>query len=268
MTTGNNRVLDKVQSQWTQWIKNEVEFKAIDNHDIQVLTAFTDYFGDGILFNIIERDKNNFTLTDKGYTLWNMEMNGIDLSKKGTTRYKLFNWYLKSFDFVVLNTHICKNNIKLSDLSQAIVDFIQLLLRISDLGATNRANTKGIFFDDAKNYFNKDKEIFYFTTKSIALGKTKQQYNFEYNFTPKLGTNKLTKLYNTLSKNSMEAIIGIHSDTSEYLTDNYRNSSFNVLVNGITKEVQQYAEGLKEHDINVIDFQNKDDVIKLLGKAG
>lgn len=151
MTIITNTILDKIQSQWTQWIKDEVEFKAIDNHDIQVLTQFTDYFGDSILFNIIEKSEDNFTLTDKGYTLWNMEMNGIDLNKKNTTRYRLFNWYLKSFDFNVTNSHINKENVKLRDLSQAIIDFVQLLLRISDLGATNRANTKGIFFDDAKN---------------------------------------------------------------------------------------------------------------------
>ena len=82
MTINTNKTLGKIQSQWTQWIKNEVEFKAIDNHDIQVLTTFTDYFGDGILFNIIENQNNNFTLTDKGHTLWNMEMNGIDLTKR------------------------------------------------------------------------------------------------------------------------------------------------------------------------------------------
>lgn len=267
MTIITNTILDKIQSQWTQWIKDEVEFKAIDNHDIQVLTQFTDYFGDGILFNIIEKSEDNFTLTDKGYTLWNMEMNGIDLNKKNTTRYRLFNWYLKSFDFNVTNSHINKENVKLRDLSQAIIDFVQLLLRISDLGATNRANTKGIFFDDVKNYFNKDKNVYYFTTNNIALGKTKQQYTFEYNFTPELGINKLTKLYNTLSKNSMEAIIGIYSDTIEYLDDNYRDSSFNVLVNGINSDVQQFADGLEEHNIHVIDFQDKDEVTKNFGKA-
>ena len=67
-----------------------------------------------------------------------MEMNGIDLTKENTTRYKLLIWYLKSFGFVALNDKIIKENVKLNNLSQAIIDFIQLLLRISDLGATNR----------------------------------------------------------------------------------------------------------------------------------
>lgn len=268
MIITTNKILNKIESQWTQWIKNEVDFKVVADHDIQVLTNFVDYFDDGILFNIIENDDNSFTLTDKGYTLWNMEMHGIELTKKDTTRYRLLSWYLKSFDFKVdpTNNRIYKNNITLNNLSQGIMDFIQLLLRISDLGATNRANTKGIFFDDARNYFNKENNVFYFTTNNIALGKTKQQYTFEYNFTPELGTNSLTKLYNTLSKNSMEAIIGIYSDTQAYLKENYRNSSFNILINGITDSSQPYIDGLNEHNIKVIDFQNKDAVTEAFGK--
>lgn len=267
MTIKSNKVLSKIESQWTQWIKNEVDFKVIGDHDIQVLTSFVDYFGDGILFNIIENSDNYFTLTDKGYTLWNMEMHGIDLTKKNTTRYKLFSWYLKSFDFKLdpSTNRIYKSNLKLNNLSQGIMDFIQLLFRISDLGATNKANTRGIFFDDAKKYFNSEENIFYFTTNNIALGKTKQQYTFEYNFTPELGTNSLTKLYNTLSKNSMEAIIGIYSDTEDYLKDNYRNSSFNILLNGIPDSAKPYIDGLNEHNIKVIDFHDKDAVTEALG---
>lgn len=260
--------LNKIHSQWTNWLENEAKFKIIDSNDIQVLTSFTDYFGDGILFNIIENGNDNFTLTDKGYSVWNMEMNGINLLKKNTTRFKLFNWYLKSFDFKLSESNrIYKDKIQLNNLSQSIMDFIQLLLRVSDLGATNRANTRGIFFDDAKKYFNQDKGTFYFNTHNIALGKTKQQYTFEYNFTPELGKNKLTKLYNTLSKNTMEAIIGIYSDTIDYLNDNYRDPTFNILVNEVSDKSQQYVEGLEEHHIHVVNFQDKDAVKHNFGKV-
>ena len=74
MTINTNQALGKIQSQWTQWIKNEVEFKAIDNHDIQVLTTFTDYFGDGILFNIIE---NHFAVAC-GETVSTLLINNIN----------------------------------------------------------------------------------------------------------------------------------------------------------------------------------------------
>ncbi|RVU70115.1 DUF1828 domain-containing protein [Lactobacillus xujianguonis] len=71
-----------------------------------------------------------------------MKMNGIDLTEKNTTRSKLLNRHLQSFDSSLDNDHIQKVNVKLNNLSQAISDFIQLLLRISDLGTTNCENTK------------------------------------------------------------------------------------------------------------------------------
>lgn len=60
----------------------------------------------------------------------------------------------------------------------------------------------------------------------------------------------------------MEAIIGIYSDTTDYFNENYSNSSFNILVNGIADNSMQYVGGLREHGINVIYFQDKNDVIK------
>lgn len=134
----DNTVLTKIKSSWNQWIKNSVEFYAISENDIQVITPFTDYFDDGISFDIISKPNGTFVLTDKGYTLWNMEVKGIDLTKKGSTRYKLFHWYLKSFNSSVSNNHIQKDDIKLSSLSQAISDYIQLLLRVSDLAVTKQ----------------------------------------------------------------------------------------------------------------------------------
>lgn len=80
---------------------------------------------------------------------------------------------------------------------------------------------------------------------------------------PKRQEFKLTKMYNTLSKNTMEAIIGIYSDTIDYISDNFgQNASVNILVNGVTAKEKDYISGLQSHNINVVDFQNKPEVKK------
>lgn len=127
----------------------------------------------------------------------------------------------------------------------------------------NRTNTASIFIDDAHNYFLNRKEEYNFFTNSITLGKTNQQYKFDFNFMPKRQEFKLTKMYNTLSKNTMEAIIGIYSDTIDYISDNFgQNASVNILVNGVTAKEKDYISGLQSHNINVVDFQNKPEVKK------
>lgn len=125
--------MDLIKHQWNTFFSQNTKFKVTAEHDIQVLTSFVDYFGDGILFDILETDNNDFTLTDKGYTIWNMSMNNVDLSQNRATRYKLLHW-LKSFGFELQNGIIQKTKVTKENLPQSMMDFIQLLLRISDLG--------------------------------------------------------------------------------------------------------------------------------------
>ena len=67
----------------------------------------------------------------------------------------------------------------------------------------------------------------------------------------------------------MDSIIGIYVDTADYIQDNFgQDSSFNVLLNGITAKEKEYISGLQEHNINVINFQDKQDVTSSLGSVG
>lgn len=258
-----------INSQWSNWVSKQTTFKRISKSKIQVLTAFTDAFGDGIIFNIISLGNDLYTLTDNGYSIWNLETNGINVSKKGSNRNRILMSIVNPYSFeIAVNKAIEKQNVKLVDLPQAITDFVQILINISDIAFMNRQNTAGIFTDDVHSYFNSQRQKFNFFTNAITLGKTNQHYKFEYNFIPRQQEFKLTKMYNTVSKNTMEAIIGIYSDTTDYIVENYgQDASFNVLVNGITAKEKEYISGLQSHNINVVDFQNKNDVVAAFANA-
>jgi len=258
----NDEELNLINTKWTNWISKQTEFKRINNNTIQVLTSFTDAFDDGILFNIISDGNATYSVTDNGYTIWNLETNGINVSKKGSNRNRILNSIVKPYKFSVApNKAIEKKKLKLDDLPQAITDFVQILINVSDIAFMNRTNTASIFTDDAHTYFSTREKEYNFFTNAITLGKTNQQYRFEFNFIPKIQEYKLTKMYNTISKSTMESIIGIYSDTFDYILENFgKGASMNVLVNGITAKEKDYISGLQSHNINVIDFQNKDDV--------
>lgn len=266
----NDEELQLITTQWTNWVSKQTEFKRISNNTIQVLTSFTDAFDDGIVFNIISKDDKTYSVTDNGYTIWNLETNGINVSKKGSNRNRILNSIVAPYKFSITNNKaIEKNNLSLSDLPQAITDFVQVLINVSDIAFMNRINTAGIFTDDAHSYFSSRKEEYNYFTNSLTLGRTNQQYRFDYNFIPKQQEFKLTKMYNTLSKNTMESIIGIYSDTIDYILNNFgENSSMNILVNGVTAKEKDYISGLQSHNINVIDFQNKEEVKNAFAIAG
>ena len=260
----DDKELKLITTKWTDWISKQTEFERIDNKTIQGLTSFTDAFCDGILINIISNADGTYTVTDNGYTIWNLETNGINVSKKGSNRNRILNSIVNPYRFSVsTNKNIKKEALNIDELPQTITDFVQVLINVSDIAFMNRTNTASIFIDDAHNYFLNRKEEYNFFTNSITLGKTNQQYKFDFNFMPKRQEFKLTKMYNTLSKNTMEAIIGIYSDTIDYISDNFgQNASVNILVNGVTAKEKDYISGLQSHNINVVDFQNKPEVKK------
>lgn len=255
--------LKLINTNWTNWISKQTQFKRLDQHTIQVLTSFVDAFDDGILFNIVSSDDGKYLITDNGYTIWNLETNGINVSKRGSNRNRILNSIVKPYSFSISSNSktIEKKNLSIDELPQAITDFVQVLINVSDIAFMNRTNTASIFMDDAHNYFANRKDEYNFFTNSIILGKTNQQYRFDFNFMPKHQEFKLTKMYNTLSKNTMEAIIGIYSDTLDYILENFgKKASMNILVNGTTAKEKDYVSGLQEHNINVIDYQNKTEV--------
>lgn len=266
----NDEELNLINTKWTNWISKQTEFERINNNTIQVLTSFTDAFDDGILFNIISDGDTTYSVTDNGYTIWNLETNGINVSKKGSNRNRILNSIINPYKFSVTpNKAIEKKKLKLDELPQAITDFVQVLINVSDIAFMNRTNTASIFTDDAHTYFSSRDKEYNFFTNAITLGKTNQQYRFEFNFMPKIQEYKLTKMYNTISKNTMESIIGIYSDTFDYISENFgKNASMNVLVNGITAKEKDYISGLQSHNINVIDFQNKNDVKDAFSMVG
>lgn len=122
-------MLSKIEKAWQNWIKTAFEFKGINNNEVQVLTPFTDAFSDGILFNV-RQDGNNYTLTDNGYLLWNLEINGIDVNKLQVSIDKI----LKQFGFTRANNdEILRKNVKMEKLPQAMMDFVELILQLSYL---------------------------------------------------------------------------------------------------------------------------------------
>lgn len=259
--------LNEISKNWIDLIANETKFNRLENKKIQVSTPYTDSFGDGLVFNVVADDHNKYTLTDEGYTIWNLQNNGVNLKQKNSNRWRILLSIIKPDNFMVgQKDEIFKTDLLKKDLPQAITDFVQILINVSDIAYMNRTNTAGIFFDDAKNYFYARRTQFSFIPSIYTDGKSNLKYKFEYLFTTEPNNFKLTKLYNTLSKNSMDAIIGIWSDTVNATKENYgNNTTFNVLLNGISDTEQPFIEGLQQHDIRVIDFQNKNQVNEQLG---
>lgn len=250
----------EISSEWFTFLKKSSRFTLLENDSIRVTTPFADSFGDGIVINL-RMIEGEYLLSDQGYTIWNLTTNGVDVLKKNSNRFRMLKSLLTSYSFSLSGKHAIERRVQRKDLSQAITDMAQVLINVSDLAFLSRNNTAAIFYDDVKDYFNQNRDEYSFLRTIYADGKSFAKYRFEYVFTPQANVFKLTKLYSTLTKSTMDIIIGIWSDTQSFRDENYgSNASMNILLDGMTAKEKEYADGLQQHGINVIDFAQKESV--------
>ncbi|GAX07108.1 hypothetical protein IWT25_02456 [Secundilactobacillus pentosiphilus] len=123
---------DNIADNWLKFIGNNSSFIVVSENKLRVNTPFSDSFGDQISLMILLND-NVYTVTDQGYTLWNLQTHGVNLPDK------------KSQDFKNLTSILNKSNAELTDnnevqvkgnqdeLPQIINDLAQTLILISGL---------------------------------------------------------------------------------------------------------------------------------------
>lgn len=248
--------IQDISNEWSAFLKKSSSFTLLQNNSFRITTPFSDSFGDGIVINVhMEGDK--YILSDQGYTIWNLSTNGINVMKKNSHRRQILDSLLNPYGIELTEDAVIQQSTTRQGLSQSITDMTQVLINVSDLVFLSRSNTTSVFFDDVKSFFDRNRETYSFIGPIFAPGKTYYKYRFEYLFTPKPNDFRLTKLYTNLSKNTMDIIIGIWSDTQQFRDDNYgSNATINILVDGLDMKNKPFADGLSHHGINVYDFKN------------
>jgi uncharacterized protein YegP (UPF0339 family) len=259
--------VQEISKEWSNFLQKNSKFTLLQNDSFRITTPFTDSFGDGIVINV-HMAGNKYILSDQGYTIWNLTTNGIDVMKSNSNRKRILNSLLKPYGIDLTEDAVIQQSTTRKELSQSITDMTQVLINVSDLAFFNHSNTASVFYDDVKAFFDSNREIYSFIGPIFAPGKSYVKYRFEYLFTPKSNDFRLMKLYTNLSKNTMDIIIGIWSDTKQFRDDNYgSNATINVLVDGLDAKSRPFADGLSQHGINVYDFKDKDAVRKNLAMA-
>lgn len=104
--------------------------KIIDSssNSLEIVTPYINSFGDGISFVIIQNEYH-FTVTDQGFTVWDLKNHGLDLIGKRSDYHIKLQSYLKYFGFSLVNENIQKD-VDENHLPQAIHDMTQLLIHL------------------------------------------------------------------------------------------------------------------------------------------
>lgn len=121
----------QIKSDYFNFISENTKFIESKSNSLEVVTPFIDSFGDGISFVIVQYD-NHFTVTDQGFTIWNLKNQGLDLNGKRSDYHQKLQSYLNYVGFSLVNENIQKV-VDEKNLPQAIHDMTQLLIHLYGL---------------------------------------------------------------------------------------------------------------------------------------
>ncbi|EHE81438.1 hypothetical protein SPAR28_0820 [Streptococcus pneumoniae GA13338] len=77
-----------IKNTYLKYIKENAVFNDVTDTHTEVITPFIDPLGEAIGFSIKSNGKH-LTVTDDGYTIWNLSINNIDVTKKGDVKTSL-----------------------------------------------------------------------------------------------------------------------------------------------------------------------------------
>lgn len=139
-------------SMYTNWIKDHSAQRIINGYT-EITTPFLDAHNDAIQF-YVQRKGNEFFFTDDGYTMADLEMNGINISKG--KRKELLISVADSLNITIENGAITAKAFDPSQVAQTEHLMIQAMMKIGDMFLLSSSHVKGLFLDDVKDYFEKN----------------------------------------------------------------------------------------------------------------
>lgn len=253
-----------IKNTYLAYIKENAIFNEVNEHHTEVITPFVDPLGEAIGFSVTSNGKS-LTVTDDGYTVWNLSVNGIDITKKGR-RQEIFHSLLHFNGFELVENAIERTTGK-KQLGQVIHDMTQLLINVYDFIQLSPNNVKSQFLDDVKHYFMQNERYTVFPAFSIA-GKSRLEHRFNFVFMSK-GISKIARVHNNITKQQVDTILSSWLDTSEYRKKEYGDTEQLYIIvsdEGYHNIKDDHLIALQEYGINVLNFADKDTLQIQLGK--
>lgn len=153
-----------LENSYYKWLKEDLTFTDVEKDFVAISTPFVDSDFDNInLYAEINGD--NITVTDLGYTLFNLDATGVAVDRKARTRYKIFSDIISAFG-VSDNNGRLEIETSLDRFPVAKNRLLQAVMRINDITYLATNNVKTAFNDVVSEYLDAN-EILY--TEDIEI---------------------------------------------------------------------------------------------------
>lgn len=127
--------MQQIKLDYFNYITEYTKIVDSSSNSLEIVTPYINSFGDGISFAIVQND-HHYTLTDRGFTIWDLQNYGMNLMEKSSNYHQKLQSYLNYFRFSLVNGNIQKD-IDENNLPEAIHDMTQLLIHLYGLMLVN-----------------------------------------------------------------------------------------------------------------------------------
>ncbi|MHD0398297.1 DUF1828 domain-containing protein [Staphylococcus simulans] len=141
-----------LKNNYINWYQSQVDFKKINSHTLRIEIPFKDCTMDNIiLYVIFNDDKQTITLSDDGYTLFNLKSQKAELFEQ-TSTLKLLYKYIQSFNVNLdKSTEEIYNECAIQNLNEALQSFAQSIIHINDLLNNKKIEIQNFSLKDTTN---------------------------------------------------------------------------------------------------------------------
>ena len=240
---------------YAKWIKDNSKQRPI-NGFTEISTPFLDSHNDCIQF-YIQHEGNGYTLTDDGYTISDLIMNGIDFSNP--KRRELLNSIAFSMNVSIQDDEIISKANNEYQLTQAMHFMIQAMIKISDMFYVSSHRIKGMFFDDVRTYFL-DHDI-RCTPSVMFSGKSGLTHRFD--FVIPASKAEPERMITTLNQPSKQNIGSTLFAWNDVRTTRHDSKGY-IILNGSRKKNQSLIDAAGQYDMRAFCWDDRDEYLNEL----
>lgn len=247
------------------WLLEEINFSTVDNNVIRIDTPFYDRHNDSLILYAVPKNNTNLMVTDGGYTLDDLEVEGISVTRS-EKRKKIFLDQLTSYgvkydtenNFLFIDSNVEKFPNDKHRLLQA-------MLFTNDLFLTENKRTKSLFLEDVENYFE-EHDIRALEGASF-IGSAGLTHKFEFSIAGSAKRNIPDKLIKVISSPRNEMYAKVLATDVKYNRNVVKpNTLFYTFINNQEKEIAAPIISLMTtEEIQVIPFTEREKFASELG---
>lgn len=252
---------DDLITKYTNWVKDNSFVRNITNSSFVITTPFTDSQNDHIDLYVKKIDGDNIQLSDDGYTVSDLIMNGTDIfstPRRKKTFETTLNRYGVKFNSMTNELLIEATPTNIAARKHAM---LQSVMAINDLYVISRENVSSFFKEDIEAYLRLKEVVF---SKSIKLpGKTGFDHNIDF-IVPRSSNRpeRLIQAINVPKKDQVMSAIFSFNDIAAVREDpNKRMVIYNDEVREISADSKK---ALDEYDISIFQWSKKEEFVEAL----